>query len=91
MNMNLKKLAHKLNNQDENLGVLGIACFPELVNGMRLCTKSGIPVVGIPLNANRCSHWTGRFLDNSVNIKTLEKLLDSGQSIDGVAEYKITI
>jgi hypothetical protein len=81
MNMNLKKLALKLKSQKENFGVLGIACFPELVNGIRLCSKSGIPVVGIPLNANRCARWTGRFLENSVNITELEKLLGSGQNI----------
>lgn len=81
MNMDLKKLAHKLNIRKENFGVLGIACFPELVNGMRMCLKSGIPAVGIPLNANRCARWTGRFLDNSVNIRALEKLMGSDQNI----------
>lgn len=91
MNMDLKKLAHKLNSRKENFGVLGIACFPELVNGMRLCLKSGIPVVGIPLNANKCSRWTGRFLENSVNIEALEKLLGSGQNMEAITNHKSII
>ena len=75
MNMNLKKLAQKLSAQNRNFGVLGLACFPELVNGMSMCLKAGIPVVGIPLNANRCARWTGSFLENSVDIEALENLL----------------
>jgi hypothetical protein len=75
MNMNLKKLAVEIKAGKEKPGVLGIACFPELVNGMRMCIKAGIPVVGIPLNANRCARWTGSFLENSVNIKELECLV----------------
>lgn len=34
-----------------------IACIVELANGMKSCRKARIPVVGIPLNANRCIHW----------------------------------
>jgi hypothetical protein len=75
MTLNLKKLASKLKAQKENFAVLGIACFPELVNGMRMCLKAGIPVVGIPLNANRCARWTGSFLENSVDIEALNNLL----------------
>jgi hypothetical protein len=55
---------------------------------MRMCLKSGIPVVGIPLNANRCARWTGRFLENSVNIKALEMLLGTDHNIDGFTEHK---
>jgi hypothetical protein len=75
MTLNLKKLAHKLKVQKEDFAVLGIACFPELINGMRMCLKAGIPVVGIPLNANRCIRWTGSFLENSVDIEALDFLL----------------
>ena len=75
LNLDMKKLAQKLSKENNNFGVLGIACFPELVNGLYLCSKSGIPSVGIPLNANRCARWTGRFLDNSVNINALENLV----------------
>ena len=89
MNMNLKKLAHKLSAQKEIFGVLGIACFPELVNGIRLCSKAGIPVVGIPLNANRCARWTGSFLENSVDIEALDNLLNSHLNSEGNISIKI--
>jgi hypothetical protein len=59
----------------ESFGVLGIACIPELVAGMRLCQRYDLPVVGIPLDANRCVRWFGRFHDNSVNLEKLEDLI----------------
>ena len=52
-------------------GVLGIACIPELAWGMRACMKRKIPVVGIPLDANRCMRWMGRFAETSVNLERL--------------------
>lgn len=63
-------------------GVLGIACIPELAHGMRGCTERKIPVVGIPLDANRCARWMGRFEENSVNIERLCELLGDGYSPD---------
>ncbi|HEY5125659.1 MAG TPA: DUF116 domain-containing protein [Ignavibacteria bacterium] len=71
----LKKLFKTFKNNSENPGVLGIACIPELVFGMRLCRKYNIPVVGIPLDANRCSRWMGDFYNNSVNTNKLNKIL----------------
>ncbi len=58
-----------------NIGVLGVACIVELVMGMRLCMKAGLPVVGIPLNANRCPRWMGTMHDTSVDLEAVEKLL----------------
>ncbi len=71
----LKKLFKTFQNNSENPGVLGIACIPELVFGMRLCRKYNIPVVGIPLDANRCSRWMGDFYNNSINTNKLNKIL----------------
>jgi hypothetical protein len=45
---------------------------------MRNCRKINIPVVGIPLNANRCVRWFGEFLPNSVDLVELERLVASG-------------
>lgn len=59
----------------QTLGILGVACIPELVAGMRECQKFGIPVVGLPLDANRCVRWFGEFHKNSVNLDMLEKLI----------------
>jgi len=56
-------------------GVLGIACIPELAWGMRVCMKRKIPVVGIPLNANRCMRWMGRFEETSVNLERLSAIV----------------
>jgi hypothetical protein len=63
--------AHKV------LGILGIACIPELVAGMRKCRKYGIPVIGLPLDANRCRRWMGDFYPNSINLGQLEALVRS--------------
>ena len=57
-------------------GVLGIACIPELTWGMRACMKRMIPVVGIPLDANRCVRWMGRFEETSVNLERLSELVN---------------
>ncbi|MFH0758510.1 MAG: DUF116 domain-containing protein [Bacteroidota bacterium] len=56
-------------------GVLGIACMVELVMGMRKCLKAQLPVVGIPLNANRCPRWMDRFHETSFDLNALEELL----------------
>jgi hypothetical protein len=61
--------------QNKTLGILGIACIPELVAGMRKCMKYKIPVVGLPLNSNRCVRWFGEFHPNSVDLAELEKLV----------------
>jgi hypothetical protein len=34
-----------------------------------------VPVVGIPLDANRCARWWGEFHHNTVNLQQLDKLL----------------
>ena len=74
---NLKPLFRKLGSQYGTIGVLGIACIAELVAGMRLCMKAGLPVVGIPLNANRCPRWMGDFHENSVDMEELSELVYS--------------
>jgi hypothetical protein len=67
--------------RNQTLGILGIACIPELVLGMRQCRKYGIPVVGISLNANRCIRWFGRFYPNSVDVGELERLVNPSASL----------
>jgi hypothetical protein len=73
----LKKEAKSLTKRGMNLGVLGIACIPELIEGMRMCQKYNLPVIGLPLDANRCIRWFGEFRENSVNLEVLEKLITS--------------
>ena len=75
MNANLHKLFRRLKREGKKIGVFGMACLPELVNGMRLCSRAKVPVVGIPLNANRCARWMGAFYDNSVDVQALRNLL----------------
>jgi hypothetical protein len=75
MGGNLKELVNTSRKMGQRPGLLGIACIPELVWGMRKCRKYKIPVVGIPLNANRCIRWFGEFFPNSINLDELRKLI----------------
>lgn len=72
----VSKLLSGLHEKYGSIGVLGIACVVELVWGMRLCMKSGIPVVGIPLNANRCPRWMGTMHETSIDTVAIRRLLD---------------
>ena len=71
----MKQLANYMTKEKKTFGVLGIACIPELIAGMRNCRKRNIPVVGIPLNANRCKRWFGEFFPNSIDLNELGKLV----------------
>lgn len=75
MNADLRALFRELRSQPGGLGVLGIACVPELVRGMRMCERAGIPVVGVPLDANRCARWMGELQETTVNLARLEALV----------------
>ena len=75
MTADLTRLFRRTMKKEGSLGVLGIACIPELVRGMRLCERHGIPVLGLPLNGNRCSRWMGQCHENSINLLQLEKLV----------------
>jgi len=79
MNASLKSLLKDLRNKEGSLGVLGVACVPELFRGMRMCTGLDIPVVGIPLNANRCLRWMGAFHPTSVDLEALRKLVHNSK------------
>jgi hypothetical protein len=71
MELRLKRLKQ----EHISVGALGIACIPELAMGMRLCIRTGIPPVGIPLNANRCARWMSQAHETSFNLEQLEELL----------------
>jgi hypothetical protein len=75
MGRSMRKLAKTTFKKGNSLGILGIACIPELTWGMRKCEKYGIPVLGLPLNANRCIRWWGEFYPNSVDLEELERLV----------------
>ncbi len=75
MNASLKSLLRELRGREGSIGVLGVACIPELFRGMRLCIGLDIPVVGIPLNANRCMRWMGAFHPTSVDLDALGRLI----------------
>ena len=75
MTADLSALFRKVRKEGDSIGVLGIACVPELVRGMRMCLKHDVPVVGIPLDANRCARWWGEFHWSTVNVAKLENLL----------------
>ena len=77
-NAELGSLLRRLEGKGD-FGVLGIACLPELAWGMRACMERKIPVVGIPLDANRCMRWMGRFKETSVNLERLWELAGGGR------------
>jgi hypothetical protein len=72
----LKKIFKLARSSGQSIGVFGIACIPELVNGLRLCAKYDVPAIGVPLDANRCVRWMGDFYPNSVNEKKILSLLN---------------
>jgi hypothetical protein len=75
VSMDHDRLFKYLITEHSDMGVLGIACVPELVVGLRLCERIGIPAVGVPLDANRCSRWFGRDLETTFNLEELERIV----------------
>lgn len=43
---------------------------------LALIRKRKIPGVGIPLDANQCMRWMGRFKETSVNLELLGELVN---------------
>lgn len=72
----LDKMFREILKDHAEFGVLGVACIPELVAGMRRSMDSGIPAIGLPLNANCCIRWFGEYKQTSVDLDQLEKLLN---------------
>jgi hypothetical protein len=72
----LKKIFKLARSNGQSIGVFGVACIPELVNGLRLCAKYDVPAIGVPLDANRCVRWFGDFYPNSINEKKILSLLN---------------
>lgn len=71
----LKSLLRQLVKKSDSVGVMGIACIVEVAMGMRSCMKAGLPVIGLPLNANRCIRWMGDFYENSIDLEELMLLI----------------
>lgn len=72
----LKKVFQLAKSSGLSISAFGVACIPELVNGLRLCAKYDVPAIGVPLDANRCVRWMGEFYPNSVNEKKIHSLLN---------------
>jgi hypothetical protein len=75
VSIDLESLFKKIKSDHKSAGALGIACVPELAQGMRLCIKMGIPPVGIPLDANRCARWMEQCRETTFNLEELENLV----------------
>jgi len=82
--MDQGKLLKEVKARHRSVGVLGIACVPELAMGMRLAISLGMPVVGVPLDANRCARWMNKAYENSFNLKEVEYLLSLNLSPKGL-------
>jgi hypothetical protein len=76
MEADLKKIFKLTKSSGQSIAAFGVACIPELVNGLRLCAKYDVPAIGVPLDANRCVRWMGDFYPNSVNEKKILSLLN---------------
>jgi len=70
-----EKLLREIKNKHPSVGVLGIACIPELARGMELAIRLGLPPIGVPLDANRCARWMRKAKESSFNLKELEELV----------------
>ena len=77
VSMDHDRLFKGLKMEHPDMAALGIACVPELVQGLRLCEKLDIPAVGIPLDANRCQRWCGEALETSFNLEALRLLMEN--------------
>lgn len=75
MSADLRKMLKEEGRKPGGLGVLGIACVPELIAGMSRCARAGVPVLGLSLDANRCARWLGTFHSNTVTLARLEALV----------------
>ena len=75
VSMDLDKLFKKIKSEHTSVGAIGIACVPELAQGIRLCIKLDIPPLGIPLDANRCARWMKKAHESSFNLRELEELI----------------
>jgi hypothetical protein len=73
--MDQDKLLKEIKHKHQSVGVLGIACIPELARGMKLAIRLGIPPIGVPLDANRCARWMGKAKETSFNLEELENLV----------------
>jgi hypothetical protein len=82
MEADLSSILRNGSRRGERLGVFGVACVPELLRGMRRCQRHGIPVLGVPLNANRCARWMGEFFPNSVNLGQIAMLARGNDPTD---------
>jgi cupin fold WbuC family metalloprotein len=69
----LEKVFNLARQRYEDAALLGVACVPELYQGMRLSKKMGIPAQGVLLNYNRCRRWMGKAYPTSFNLKQLMK------------------
>jgi hypothetical protein len=65
----------KLKKEHPSIGALGVACVPELAQGMRLCIELGISPIGVPLDANRCARWMRKAHETTFSMEELEALL----------------
>ncbi len=75
LSIDLDKLFKKIRSEHQSVGALGIACVPELTDGMRSCIKLDIAPVGIPLDANCCARWMGQAQENSFSLEELESII----------------
>lgn len=76
-NLDLEEVFALARKKYGDTGLLGVACVPELHEGMLLSRKMGIPAQGVLLNYNRCRRWTGAANFTSFNLAQLIKVIET--------------
>jgi len=80
----LEKLFDSARRRYGDIGLLGVACVPELYQGMILAREMEIPAQGVPLNYNRCSRWMGKAQYTNFNLDQLKKIINPNYSIESL-------
>lgn len=83
MRANLERFIADHHAQGSNVGILGVACIPELVTGMRRVARLGVPVLGVPLDANRCARWLPERQPTAVSLDQIAALMGESRAGDG--------
>jgi len=75
--LDLEKVFNAARRKYDDIGLLGVACVPELYQGMLLSRQMGIPCQGLPLNYNRCRRWLGEAQPTSFNLEQLRRMVQT--------------
>lgn len=65
----------RIKKRHPSVGIVGVACFLDLLMGMIVSMEIGLAPQGVALVANRCVRWSGEELKSAVDVKWLGEVL----------------